>query len=117
MKKYTVYVASPYTKPEGKQLENTLNSFKVFNDLVKLDFIPFAPLTSHFIHECYPQDYKFWIDYDLEWLKYCDFLLRFPGESIGADNEVLFAEKNGIPVFYNIDDLVNFANKRKNIII
>ena len=106
MKKFTVYIASPYTKPEGKQLENTLKSFDIFNELVKLDFIPYAPLTSHFIHECYPQDYKFWLEYDLIWLKKCDFILRLPGESEGADKEVKFAIENKIDVFYTIDDII-----------
>jgi hypothetical protein len=50
----SVYIASPYTKPEGKQKKNVLKSFKAFNRLVELGFMPFAPLTSHYIDKKYP---------------------------------------------------------------
>jgi hypothetical protein len=113
MKKIKVYIASPYTKPEGQQLENTIKSFKIFNILANKGFIPFVPLTSHFIHEKYPQDYKFWIDYDLEWVLCCDCLLRIKGESSGADGEVEVAKKNNIPVFYIIQDLIEWRDKKE----
>jgi hypothetical protein len=42
---------------------------------------------------------------DKEWVLRCDCLLRLPGESPGADEEVELAVKNNIPVFYSIDEL------------
>jgi len=35
----------------------------------------------------------------------CDAILRLPGESKGADNDVRLAHERGIPVYYNIADI------------
>ena len=40
----------------------------------------------------------------------CDAVLRLPGESKGADNEVRVAKANKIPVFYSIDALTQYKN-------
>jgi hypothetical protein len=37
----------------------------------------------------------------------CDAILRLPGESAGADEEVKLAKELGKPVFYSIVDLRN----------
>jgi hypothetical protein len=39
----------------------------------------------------------------------CDAILRLPGESKGADNDVRLAHARGIPVYYNIDDVPEYA--------
>jgi hypothetical protein len=38
-------------------------------------------------------------------LQHCDAVLRLPGESTGADNDVRIATELGIPVFTSIDQL------------
>lgn len=35
----------------------------------------------------------------------CDAILRLPGESKGADNDVRLAHERGIPVYYNISEI------------
>ena len=35
----------------------------------------------------------------------CDAILRLPGESKGADNDVRLAHERGIPVYYDIDEI------------
>jgi len=45
---------------------------------------------------------------DLEWLAKCDAVLRLPGESKGADIEKDYALSLGIPVFFSIDDLLEY---------
>jgi hypothetical protein len=102
----TVYIASPYTK--GDVAVNVRNSFLVADELVRLGFVPFPPLFSHFWHFLSPKPYETWITLDREWVLRCDCLLRMGGESGGADAEVDLAAENKIPVFYSIDDLVNF---------
>jgi hypothetical protein len=108
MKQISVYIASPYTKPEGSQLNNTIKSFKAYNELLKYGFFPFAPLSSHYIHEQFPQTYDTWLKIDFYWLDKCDCLLRLPGESVGADKELNRMVMAGKPVFYNINDLVKY---------
>ena len=35
----------------------------------------------------------------------CDAVLRLPGESKGADNDVRLARERGLPVYYRIEDV------------
>ncbi|MBV9267895.1 MAG: DUF4406 domain-containing protein [Acidobacteriaceae bacterium] len=41
-------------------------------------------------------------------LQHCDAVLRIPGESTGADEDVRIARQRGIPVYYSIDDVPCF---------
>lgn len=102
--KKVVYIASPYTK--GDVAVNVRDSFLMADKLAELGYLPFAPLTSHFWHLISPHPYEFWTSLDLEWLHHVDCILRMPGESSGADGEVDYAHKIGIPVFYSTDELV-----------
>ncbi|WP_344012561.1 DUF4406 domain-containing protein [Microbacterium natoriense] len=38
-------------------------------------------------------------------LQHCDAVLRLPGESSGADNDVRIARERGIPVYFSIDEV------------
>ncbi len=38
-------------------------------------------------------------------LAHCDAVLRLPGASSGADNDVHLANKRGIPVYYQLQDV------------
>jgi hypothetical protein len=106
----SVYIASPYTFPKGKEEENAIKSFEIYDKLANLGFKPFAPLTSHYIHKHYQRSYMDWLDIDFYWLSKCDCLLRLPGKSKGADLEIEYAKNNNIPVFYSIDDLIKWKN-------
>jgi hypothetical protein len=101
-----VYIASPYTI--GDIATNVRKSLLIANDLINLGFIPFAPLLSHFQHLLCPQPYDVWLKLDMEWLLVCNCVLRFGGESIGADTEVSHAINNNIPVFYSIDEVCDY---------
>ena len=99
-----VYVAGPYTFPD--KVQNTRTAILAGNALLELGFVPFIPHLSHFWDLLCPQRYSTWLEYDLNWLKQCDAVLRLPGDSKGADEEVSEAILNGIPVFDSISDLV-----------
>ena len=102
----SVYIASPYTKPEGKQLENVNKSFDIANTLIDIGYAPFCPLYSHFLHERQEHRYDFWMKLDFYWLRKCDCVLRLPGESHGADLEVQLANRLGIPVYYGLQEFL-----------
>jgi hypothetical protein len=104
----SVYIASAYSLPLGHQEKNTIKSFKVFNELRDCGFMPFAPLTSHYINLNYKRSYNDWIEYDLFWLAKCDCVLRLPSKSKGADIEVKEAKKLKKPVFYSISELKSY---------
>ena len=40
-------------------------------------------------------------------LEKCDAVLRIPGASKGADQDVEIAQKRGLPIFYHIDEIPN----------
>lgn len=97
-----VYVASPYTI--GNQAENVRVNILAADKLAQCGFAPYSPLLNHFWHFLCPHEPSFWLTQDLEWLVLCDCLLRLPGESKGADEEVSFCREHGIPVYYSLAD-------------
>jgi hypothetical protein len=38
-------------------------------------------------------------------LEHCDAVLRLPGQSTGADQDVAIAQQRGLPVYYRADDI------------
>ena len=111
MKKLKVFISSPYTV--GDQSDNVRVQMDVFKKLYDAGFMPFAPLLFHFQHIVHPMEYESWMEIDFAWLESCDFILRLPGESPGADREVKHAADNGIPIAYSIDELKKLAGNLK----
>ena len=114
-KRIKVYIASPYTK--GDVAVNVKRQLDCTDELMTLGFVPYTPLYSHFQHMAHPRPYQDWIDLDLEWIPACDCLLRLPGESSGADNEVKLARKLGKPIFYSIKELVEKYYRSEELIL
>lgn len=110
LNKLKVYIASPYTK--GDVAVNTKRQLDCYNTLMDWGFAPFAPLWSHFQHLVHPRPYEDWCEVDLIWLKACDIVLRLDGESKGADEEVIFAKHNNIPVVYSLEELLRHYRKK-----
>jgi hypothetical protein len=98
-----VYIAGPYSG--GDTILNIRAAVMMAEELLKLELIPYIPHLTAFWHIIAPHEYEFWLEYDLNWLSKCDALIRLPGESGGADKEIEYAEKMGIPVFYSLDGL------------
>jgi nucleoside 2-deoxyribosyltransferase len=98
-----VYIAGPYTK--GDPVINTHNAIKAGEMLASFGFVPFIPHLTHFWHFLYPHDADYWYRYDFNWLDTCDCLLRLPGESKGADEEMRRMIDQGKPCFLDIPSL------------
>ena len=94
-----IFIASPYTK--GDIQENLNMQIDAANKLIDAGFNPLSlNLMCHPIELMYPRVvYKDWIDLTLEWVEKCDCLLRLPGESLGADGEVIRARALDIPFY------------------
>lgn len=98
-----VYCAGPYTSPYP--IYNIRNAIEVAEAVAAKGHTPFVPHLTGFWDLISPHPYDFWMAYDLEWLKACDIVLRFPGASSGADQEVEDALRLGIPVVYSVEEL------------
>lgn len=92
-----IYVAGPYTK--GDVALNVRKAIEAGDKLFKAGHHPFIPHLTHFWHLICPGPYEQWLAIDLEWLPLCQVVVRLPGDSSGADNEVEVAKKLGIPVY------------------
>ena len=99
-----VYIAGPYTRDDP--VINTARVVDVADYLMICGYIPYVPHLTLFWHFKHSHSIKFWYDYDLAWLEKCDCLLRLPGESSGADKEVMRALELGLPVYLSLDELL-----------
>jgi hypothetical protein len=100
-----VYVAGPYSK--GIPDETMARVIDAAERLAAAGYVPFVPHTMTFLWAVrYQHSVDFWYRFDLHWLEACDALLRLPGESPGADAEVVHALDLGINVYMDIRTLI-----------
>ena len=99
-----IYIAGPYSK--GDVIVNVRNAIDAAATLADAGFAPYCPHLNHFWHIVHPRAYESWLELDLEFLPYCNALLRLPGESNGANGEVAKARELGIKVYYSIKELL-----------
>lgn len=119
MSKPIVYIASPYSV--GDPSINARFQCITWDALMQAGLVwPVAPLWSHLQHLVLPRTrYDDWVAYDLALLERYDAVLRLAAvdglgayhvhESPGADGEVEFARGRGMPVFFSIDALHDWA--------
>lgn len=115
-----IYIAGPYMGIHKDPVEdhiaieqNVLNAKAAMIEIARHGVGVFCPhMHSHgaelflSVHDAY------WYVLDVHFLKACDAVLRLPGESQGADHEVITAEMLGLPVFHDIDEAINWAKGR-----
>ncbi len=58
-----------------------------------------------------PHTAEYWLGYDIAQLARSDALYRIPGMSDGADDEVAFAKEVGMPVFYDEQQVIAWAEE------
>jgi Domain of unknown function (DUF4406) len=99
-----VFIAGPYTL--GDVAQNVKLAMDMANDLINLGFAPYCPHLTHFLHMNHFQPYEKWLELDLVYLASCEAIIRLPGKSDGADGEVNKGQDLGIPVFYDLESLI-----------
>lgn len=98
-----IYIASPYTK--GDVAANVAVQVDAAHKIMDLGHCPVAPLLSHYLHIFRQRPYQDWVTMDMALIPRMDIILRLPGESTGADDEVALARKLGIVVAYGWEEL------------
>lgn len=98
-----VYLAGPYSNPDP--VENVHNAVMLADEVLQMGAVPVIPHLTATWHMISPKPYEEWLRIDLEQMRRCDVVFRFPGASSGADKEVVAAEAEGIPVVYSRSEL------------
>lgn len=106
-----IYVSGPLSAG-NTWLTNIHWAGKVYIRLVEYGFAPICPhlhalgqLVDPSINDL---DYDVWMSVDFSIISACDAVLRMPGVSKGTDAEVTYALDNKIPVFIDIDAMVEY---------
>ena len=113
MKPKKVYIAGPMYS-SGDMDNNIRMALEAATRLRRAGFLPFIPHLYFFWNLMSPQPRDHWMGLDLDWVRDCDCLLQLPGYSEGATIEVEVAIKNQIPVYDNIDELIQSESNYRN---
>lgn len=105
-----VYISGPITK--GNRVHNLDQSLQVQKTLMELGYAPLNPMLTLLIPWAWDVPHDRWVECDCEWVEVADCVLRLPGESAGADQEVHLAASLGLPIFYSIDTLEDHYGRR-----
>uniref|UniRef100_A0A6H2A3E6 DUF4406 domain-containing protein n=1 Tax=viral metagenome TaxID=1070528 RepID=A0A6H2A3E6_9ZZZZ len=106
-----LYIAGPYGRSRGlseEELETNVLRAKVYaRGVIAAGHTPFLPHLYHELHRGWitSPDETRWFNMAKEWITFCDGILRIPGESVGADKEVAYAEMMGLKVFHNLEEI------------
>lgn len=100
-----IYVAGPYQHPYPPY--NVRAAIAWADEVLLWGAVPMLPHLSMLWDLVSPKPYAEWLAIDLALMLRCDAVLRTPGESSGADAEVLVAEERGIPV-YDVQDFATY---------
>lgn len=98
-----VYVSGPISL--GDREENVRQALEAHKRLMELGYAVMNPILSAWIPWEQEFQHQDWVDSDLPWVEVADALLRLPGESAGADEEVVHALVFGVLVFTSVEEL------------
>ena len=120
-----VYVSGPISK--GVLVDNIYNAMNVGISLIRAGFSVIVPHANCFMEAEIIHDHAFsptneqagivyedWMEMDFEIITRCNCVLRIPGESSGGDREVEFARALGMPVFFDMVELLKAYGMKPN---
>jgi hypothetical protein len=91
-----VYISGPISK--GDRNENFAQAAKAQIALMQAGYTTYNPMLSMANFASDECDWETWLECDEAWVAVSDFVLRLPGASLGAERELAFARRYGIPV-------------------
>ena len=109
-----VYVAGPMTL--GPIDDNIRTAIEAGTDLMRAGYFPFIPHLTHFWAMMWQGNdlptHEEWLAYDKEWVTTSGALIRLPGKSSGADQEVRWARRHGIPTYKTVQEFLDVQDAR-----
>lgn len=103
----TVYISIPFEKTNYSEGLN--KALEIAKELLDLGFAPFIPQFYYHIKP-YGIELTKWMESSLEFLGYCDAILKLPGIADIADVEIKYAKELEIPDFDSISSLALHFN-------
>ena len=103
-----VYVAGPMSW--GDKVDNIQRGIRAGTELLLAGYYPFIPHLSHFwdmMLEGERISHAKWLEYDKEWVKTSAAVIRLSGKSRGADQEIRWARRHGIPTYSTVEEFLN----------
>ncbi len=105
-----VFISGPIRGGEpGRNLRNALQAA---DELLNAGHHPYVPHLNIIWDLAFPHSTREWFGLNLEYLKICDVLLRLPGESEGADEEVDWAKDLGKPAFSSVKEILHLTKPK-----
>ncbi len=99
-----VYISGPIT--HGSRIYNFTQAERAMRFLMMHEFSVLNPMLSMTVPWEAEMPHEEWLENDYPWVLEADAVLRLPGFSEGADLECALAVENEIPVFTDIQALV-----------
>ena len=88
------------------QVQNVRKAIAAGDKLLAWGFAPYVPHLNMIWDIIFPHTTGTWYELDNVWLAQCEALIRLPGDSFGADEEVKLARSLGIPVYSSVEDFI-----------
>lgn len=106
-----LYLAGPIST--GQLIQNVREMCYYADMLMNYKLAPYNPASSHTQDLILPRSYSDWLKYDFKMLTKMGLLLRMPGDSKGADMEIIWAKQHGIPIIIleSRSDLLKFCRR------
>lgn len=106
-----IYIAGPMSL--GSMADNIRQAWEAAEKLRDAGFSPIVPHDSFFnLITGKRRSHAEWLDIDKPMVLASDALLRLPGKSDGADQEVEWARENGVDVFYSVESAASCYRER-----
>ena len=99
-----VYIAEPYSSDPVRGVRNAISAADYVMSQGDCPYIPHPTMFWDLVHA---HPYEEWLEYDMEWLRVCDELIRLPGASDGAAAEEAEARRLGIKVWKGLAEYIN----------
>lgn len=109
MARLRVYLSGPISL--GDRVANLDQAVVAHRELMRRGFAPLNPMLTMLVPFAWDGEFGHadWMAVDLPWVTVADAVLRLPGKSVGADEEVRAAGAAGVPVFYSLPALEAWA--------